>query len=352
MTTTEAEHAGRTGEAEEKSDWTIEADHASKIFGNRIAVDDVSFKIGRGEVVGFLGPNGAGKTTTMRMLTSYYTPDIGRVRITGLDTQEADIETRRRIGYLPENNPLYGDLLVHEYLTFVADLRGLAGAERRRNIEAAVEEVRLTEVYYLPVSFLSKGYRQRTGLAAAILHRPEILIMDEPTEGLDPNQRVSMRDLIRSLGEDRTVLLSTHVLGEIEGTCDRLLVIDRGKLIADDPVSTISRRVKGSRSISIEVQGREVQKRLEKMANLTELVREDDVEDRKRFLLSFSGDSDPRPVVFQLAKERDWVLWELRESEAKLQDVFRALTLGREEADQGEADESEARADEAASERA
>ena len=333
MTTTETEHVGEAGH---KQHLTIEADHASKIFGSRTAVDDVSFKIGRGEVVGFLGPNGAGKTTTMRMLTSYYTPDIGTVRISGIDTQEADIETRRRIGYLPENNPLYGDLLVHEYLTFVADLRGLAGAERRRNIESAVEEVRLTEVYYLPVSYLSKGYRQRTGLAAAILHRPEILIMDEPTEGLDPNQRISMRDLIRSLGEDRTVLLSTHVLGEIEGTCDRLLVINRGKLIADDPVSSISQRVRGSRTISVEVQGNDVQKLLEKMDNLTELHREDDIGDRKHFLLSFSGDVDPRPDVFNLAKDHNWVLWELRESEAKLQDVFHALTLGREEAAESE----------------
>lgn len=331
----------QTGERGDRSDLTIEADHASKIFGSRKAVDDVSFQIRRGEVVGFLGPNGAGKTTTMRMLTSYYTPDVGSVRITGIDTLEADIETRKRIGYLPENNPLYGDLLVHEYLTFVADLRGLSGVERKRNIESAVEEVRLTEVYYLPVSFLSKGYRQRTGLAAAILHKPEILIMDEPTEGLDPNQRTSMRDLIRSLGQDRTVLLSTHVLGEIEGTCDRLLVINRGKLIADDPVSSISRRVRGSRSIAVEVQGRDVQKYLERLDNLTGLEREDDIGERKRFLLSFAGEDDPRPVVFNLAKERDWVLWELREAEAKLQDVFRALTIGREEADA----EAEATAD-------
>jgi ABC-2 type transport system ATP-binding protein len=335
MTTTVTEHVGET---DHKQHLTIEADHASKIFGSRTAVDDVSFKIGRGEVVGFLGPNGAGKTTTMRMLTSYYTPDVGSVRITGIDTQDDDIETRKRIGYLPENNPLYGDLLVHEYLTFVADLRGLAGPERKRNIESAVEEVRLTEVYYLPINYLSKGYRQRTGLAAAILHRPEILIMDEPTEGLDPNQRISMRNLIRSLGEARTVLLSTHVLGEIEGTCDRLLVINRGKLIADDPVSAISRRVRGSRTISIEVQGSNVEKRLDKMDNLTELHRENDIGDRKRFLLSFSGEADPRPVVFNLAKEQDWVLWELRESEAKLQDVFRAMTLGREDADAAESE--------------
>ena len=320
-----------TGETGGRSDFTIEADHASKIFGTRKAVDDVSFQIKRGEVVGFLGPNGAGKTTTMRMLTSYYTPDSGTIRIMGMDTQEADIETRKRIGYLPENNPLYGDLLVHEYLTFVADLRGLSGVERKRNIEMAVEDAALEEVYYLPVSFLSKGFRQRTGLAAAILHRPDILIMDEPTEGLDPNQRLTMRDLIRSLGADRTVLLSTHVLGEIEGTCDRLLVINRGKLIADDPVSTIRQRVLGSRTIVVEVQGRDVERYLQKLDGLTGLERKDDVGDRKRYHLSFSGEDDPRPTVFNLAKERDWVLWELRESEANLQDVFRALTLGRDE---------------------
>lgn len=305
---------------------TIEADHASKIFGNRKAVDDVSFEISNGEVVGFLGPNGAGKTTTMRMLTSYYTPDIGSVKISGIDTQDSDIETRRKIGYLPENNPLYGDLLVNEYLDFVADLRGLNAKEKKRNIESTVEEVKLTEVYYLPVSFLSKGYRQRTGLAAAILHRPEILIMDEPTEGLDPNQRVSIRDLIRSLGKDRTVLLSTHVLGEIEGTCDRLLVINRGKLIADDPVKTISRRVRSSRSVIVEVQGASVQKALGKLGSITGIEQEDGIGDRKRFILSFDGEDDPRPDIFRLAKDKNWVLWELREAELNLQDVFRALT--------------------------
>ena len=305
---------------------TIEADHASKIFGNRKAVDDVSFEISNGEVVGFLGPNGAGKTTTMRMLTSYYTPDIGSVKISGIDTQDSDIETRRKIRYLPENNPLYGDLLVNEYLDFVADLRGLNAKEKKRNIESTVEEVKLTEVYYLPVSFLSKGYRQRTGLAAAILHRPEILIMDEPTEGLDPNQRVSIRDLIRSLGKDRTVLLSTHVLGEIEGTCDRLLVINRGKLIADDPVKTISRRVRSSRSVIVEVQGASVQKALGKLGSITGIEQEDGIGDRKRFILSFDGEDDPRPDIFRLAKDKNWVLWELREAELSLQDVFRALT--------------------------
>ncbi len=324
----------RTGKAGDNP--TIEVDHATKIFGTRKAVDDVSFQIGRGEVVGFLGPNGAGKTTTMRMLTSYYSPDAGAVRITGIDTQDSDIETRKRIGYLPENNPLYGDLLVHEYLNFVADLRGLSAAERTGNIETAVEEVGLKEVYYLPISFLSKGYRQRTGLAAAILHHPEILIMDEPTEGLDPNQRLSMRDLIRTLGTERTVLLSTHVLGEIEGTCDRLLVIDRGKLIADDPVASISQRVRGTWAIVVEVQGRDVQRYLERLPELADLEREEDIGERKRFNLSFTGEDDPRPEVFKLAKRRDWVLWELRESEAKLQDVFHALTKGREE-DGGEA---------------
>jgi ABC-2 type transport system ATP-binding protein len=178
----------------------------------------------------------------------------------------------------------------------------------------------------LKTTLSTASYKQRTGLAGAILHKPEILIMDEPTEGLDPNQRISMRDLIRSLGKDRTVLLSTHVLGEIEGTCDRLLVINRGKLIADDPVSTISRRVRSSQSVVVEVQGRSVEKSLRKLKDITDLEREDGISDRKRFLLTFDGEDDPRPDIFRMAKDQNWVLWELRESELKLQDVFQALT--------------------------
>ena len=324
-------------DVEEKADGDlrIEVEGVSKAFGDRVAVDDVSFEIRKGEVVGFLGPNGAGKTTTMRLLTSYYTPDSGRIRIAGVDTQEQDVVTRTSIGYLPENNPLYEDLLVHEYLNFVADLRGLRGARRREAIELVVEQTGLQEVYYLPINQMSKGYHQRTGLAQAILHQPEILIMDEPTEGLDPNQRISIRDLIRTVGQDRTILLSTHVMQEVERTCDRILIIDRGKLIADEPVGELSRRSLGFRTVRLEVQGNQVESTLSKMANVESVVREEAVDDRKRYLLTVTGEDDPRPELFKLAKKRDWVLWELHEVEARLEDVFHSLTVG-EEKESGE----------------
>ena len=312
-------------------DFAIDVNHVTKLFGERRAVNDVTFQVRKGEVVGFLGPNGSGKTTTKRMLTSYYTPDIGSIHIKGLNTQEHDIETRQFIGYLPENNPLYGDLLVKEYLDFVADLRGLKGIERKRNTELAVDEAGLTEYYYRPINTLSKGYRQRTGLAGAILHRPDILIMDEPTEGLDPNQRITIRELIRKLGTERTIMLSTHVLQEIEGTCDRLLLINRGNLVADDPVEEISKRVRGTRAIHVEVQGKDVEKALDKLPGVIEVTHTGADGDRERFSLRYSGDADARPEIFKLAKKSNWVLWELHEEEARLQDIFHALTIGQDD---------------------
>ena len=183
-----------------RDDLTIQVNGVTKQFGSNIAVNNVSFDVRRGEVVGFLGPNGSGKTTSMRLLTSYYTPDSGSVLIEGIDNQQDDLATRNLIGYLPENNPIYTDMLVKEYLSFVADLRGQSGAEGRENIAQAVYETGIEQVYYQPVGYCSKGYRQRVGLAGAILHQPDILIMDEPTEGLDPNQRVPIRELIRKMG--------------------------------------------------------------------------------------------------------------------------------------------------------
>jgi ABC-2 type transport system ATP-binding protein len=198
----------------------IQVEDISKRFGNVAAVSGVSFEIQRGEIVGFLGPNGAGKTTTMRLLTGFYRPDTGRVRIDGLDTQEHDLKVKRGIGYLPENNPLYSELPVVEHLSLTSELRGIPRAERKNVFERVVEETGLESVYYRPVNQLSKGFRQRVGLALAILHEPDVLILDEPTEGLDPNQRVEIRELIRDLGRAHTVLLSTHVMQEVEQTCD------------------------------------------------------------------------------------------------------------------------------------
>ena len=204
----------------------------SKRFAGVTAVDQVSFAVDRGQVVGFLGPNGAGKTTTMRLITQFYEPDEGAITLDGTPLAVAAREAKRRIGYLAENNPLYGEMLVADYLAFIADLRELAGASRARSFDEAVTATGINGVFYRPIGELSKGYRQRVGLAQAILHRPDLLVLDEPTEGLDPNQRVEIRQLIGTLGRDRTVLLSTHVLSEVQQSCSRLLIISRGKIVA------------------------------------------------------------------------------------------------------------------------
>ena len=306
---------------------SIEVNGVSKYFGELAAVNDLTFSVKKGEVVGFLGPNGSGKTTTMRMLTSFYTPDIGGINIDGLDTKEHDIATRERIGYLPENNPVYADLLVNEYLDFVADLRGLTKAARRENIAQTVEETGLQDVFTRPIGQLSKGYKQRVGLAQAIVHLPSILILDEPTEGLDPNQRLTIRDLIQSLGQERTVMLSTHVMQEVENTCERILLISRGKLVADSPVKDLLQRAQGIRVVHIEVEGNDVEKPLSALNGVADIERSESIDGRKRYAITAADSAtDLRPHIFRLAKQRNWTLWELRQESAKMEDVFVSLT--------------------------
>ena len=322
------------------ADTSIEVHSVSKFFGELAAVNDLTFSVRKGEVVGFLGPNGSGKTTTMRMLTSFYTPDVGSINIDGLDTKDHDIATRERIGYLPENNPVYADLLVNEYLDFVADLRGLTKTGRRENIAQTVEETGLQDVYSRPIGQLSKGYKQRVGLAQAIVHRPSILILDEPTEGLDPNQRLTIRDLIRSLGQERTVMLSTHVMQEVENTCERILLISRGRLVADSPVKELLQRAQGIRTIHIELEGDQVEKSLRSLSGIAEIEREDPLEGRKRYTITaVDHETDLRPDIFRLAKQRDWVLWELREDSARMEDVFYSLTSSGQQPQNSEVDE-------------
>ena len=236
-------------------------DAVSQRFDGIVAVDSVSCRVDRGQVVGFLGPNGAGKSTTMRMITQYYEPDAGSISLDGIPLAEAGREAKRRIGYLAENNPLYGEMLVSEYLDFVGRLRGLGADERRRSVEEAVAATGLESALHRPIGELSKGYRQRTGLAAAILHRPDLLVLDEPTEGLDPNQRVEIRKLIVELGRERTVLLSTHVLPEVQHVCSRLLIINRGRLVADGPVNDLVARAAGGAHLSVEAAGNGIAER-------------------------------------------------------------------------------------------
>ena len=314
-------------EEDTSEDVTIDVRSVSKGFGPFKAVQNLSFKVNKGEVVGFLGPNGAGKTTTMRLLTSYYTPDTGNIYINGVDNAEQDLETRRSIGYLPENNPLYEDLLVSEYLDFVADLRGMKGKSRKSNLDRTVEEAGLGEVFHRPISELSKGYHQRVGLAAAILHRPSILILDEPTEGLDPNQRISMRDLVKSLGQDRTVLVTTHVMQEVETTCERVLVINRGQMVADSPVDELLQLAPGLRRVYIEVEGSQIETGLATLASVESVSRLDPISGRKRYIVNLSGGEDPRPDIFHLATQKSWTLWDLHEERMRLEDVFHSLTV-------------------------
>jgi ABC-2 type transport system ATP-binding protein len=257
----------------------ITLDNVSKSFGRTVAVDEVSFTVDRGEVVGFLGPNGAGKSTTMRLITNFLEPDDGAVLIDGVDVREDPVGARRRIGYLPENNPLYDDMLVAEYLRFVGDLRGVGMDGPGSALDDTVQATGIAEVFYRPIGELSKGYKQRLGLAAAILHRPDFLILDEPTEGLDPNQRQEIRRLIREVGKEHTVILSTHVLPEVEETCRRIIVIHEGKIVADGSTENLMAQARDTgtkRTIVVEVRGEE---------------------GRTRLTLAVGSGPDPRPAL-------------------------------------------------------
>jgi len=304
----------------------LSLDHVSKRFNGVTAVDGISCSIGRGEVVGFLGPNGAGKSTTMRMITQYLDPDAGSIQFDGTPLAESGEEAKRRIGYLPENNPLYSEMLVAEYLEFVGRLRGLGPAERPGATDEAVHATAIEPVFNRPIAELSKGYRQRVGLAAAILHKPDLLVLDEPTEGLDPNQRVEIRRLIGALGQDRTVILSTHVLSEVEHTCSRLLIINRGRLAADGPVAELINRAQGAATVIVEAAGEGVAAAIKALEGVTALEERVPEGGRNRLSVTVASGVDLRPAIFRLAVERGWTLYELHQEAGRLEDLFRELT--------------------------
>jgi len=298
----------------------------SKRFDGVTAVDCVTFQVDRGEVVGFLGPNGAGKSTTMRLVTQYYEPDTGEIRLDDVPLAERPREAKRRIGYLPENNPLYGDMLVAEYLDFIARLRDLHGAGRRDALDEAVSRTGIGGVFYRPIGELSKGFRQRVGLAQAILHRPDLLVLDEPTEGLDPNQRIEIRRLIGDLGRDRTVVLSTHVLSEVRHTCSRLLVIHRGKIAADGPVDVLTRQAAGGAVVTFEAAGQDVDEAVSAVAGVRRISHAEEREGRRRLTLEVEAGHDVRPALFEAAKTRGWDLFELHQETQSLENLFQQLT--------------------------
>jgi ABC-2 type transport system ATP-binding protein len=309
----------------------LSLERVTKRFNGVPAVDDVSFAVDRGQVVGFLGPNGAGKSTTMRMITQYFEPDAGAIRLDGTPLAEAGRAAKQRIGYLPENNPLYDEMLVSEYLDFVGRLRTLRGTGLRSGMDEAIAATGIEQVYHRPIGELSKGFRQRVGLAAAILHRPDLLVLDEPTEGLDPNQRVEIRRLISQLGKERTVILSTHILPEVQFTCSRLLIINRGRIVADGPVDELISRAKDGARVSVEASGPDVAGGLAALPGVTRVEPRSADDGRVRVTVSTGAAEDLRPRIFELAKRSGWTLYELHQEAGSLEDLFRELTTDHQE---------------------
>jgi len=305
-----------------------------KSYGAHVALRGIDFSIEHGEVVGFLGPNGAGKSTAMKILTGYLAPSGGSAAIEGHDVLGDPIAAREKIGYLPESAPIYPDMRVGEYLDFVGQIRGLGTAERANALDRVAEQVGITPRLGQAVGELSKGYRQRVGLAQALIHDPSILILDEPTTGLDPNQIVEIRNVIREIGRKKTVLLSTHILSEVQSTCDRVIIIHRGEIAADGPTREITVRDQGGRLIHVTwTAGKVAPSRpmiSEALANLPGVERARPLEDEDPAHLSFEvlASTDVRPALFQLAVERGLVLLELYEERSNLEEVFRRLTRG------------------------
>jgi ABC-2 type transport system ATP-binding protein len=313
----------------------IEVEGLTKDYGATRAVDQVTFTVPKGEILGFLGPNGAGKSTTMKMLTCYLAPTAGRARVAGFDVFDDSLEVRRRIGYLPEDTPIYRDMTVLEYLQFAADLRQMDPARIPGRIKEIGGRCGLAEVAGKLVGELSKGYRQRVGLAQAMLHDPDILILDEPTSGLDPNQIVEIRSLIKEIGREKTVILSTHILPEVQATCSRIVIISGGKLVADGTPQDLRQRERGTRyRVAVEKNGTVPEAVRDRLASLAGVARCEPVAGAEDGTLSFAIDGtasdDLRKTIFRAAVDNKWTLLELARESASLEDVFRHLTTGEE----------------------
>lgn len=302
---------------------SLTVQHLTRFYGQQRAVDNVSFSIKEGEIVGFLGPNGAGKSTTMKIATTYLPPSEGTVRVGEWDVQQNPMQVKRIIGYLPEHNPLYRDMYVHEYLRFIGSLYGLRGQTLKQRVNTMVEQCGLTQEQHKKIEMLSKGYRQRVGLAQALIHDPRVLILDEPTTGLDPNQLVEIRRLIKEVSKNKTVIFSTHIMQEVQALCDRVIVINKGKVVADDLLQNLVRG--GADSIIIQVEfDRAVP--VDDLRALTGVASVDVISDTT-FRIIAEQAKDVRPEIFKYASEKSVSLIGLKQEENSLEHVFRLLTL-------------------------
>ncbi|MBL7805173.1 MAG: gliding motility-associated ABC transporter ATP-binding subunit GldA [Saprospiraceae bacterium] len=299
---------------------SVKVSNLVKIYGEQRAVDGIHFEAHRGEVLGFLGPNGAGKTTTMKIITGYLPPSGGTAEVCGFDVAEKSMETRARIGYLPEHNPLYRDMYVREYLQFAAGVHGIKNPRQRA--EAMIARTGLESHAGKHIGELSKGYRQRVGLAQAMLHDPEVLILDEPTSGLDPNQIVEIRQLIKDLGKEKTVILSTHILGEVEAVCDRAIIINKGKLVADAPINELKQQFTGQTIVTVEFAEKTDASALGKIAQVKSVK----AIGPNRWQLNAAVDRDIRAEVFNFAVSNRLTLLELHRETFSMEEIFQQLT--------------------------
>jgi len=307
----------------------------TKRYARTVAVDHISFEVAKGQIVGFLGPNGAGKTTTMRILTCFLPPTDGTATVAGYDVVEHPMEVKRRIGYLPETPPLYPEMEVWEYLTFVGKLKGMASSSLAHRVREVAERCNVADVFRKQLGKLSKGYRQRVGLAQAIIHNPDVLILDEPTSGLDPKQINETRELIRGLAGDHTIILSTHILPEVEQTCEQVIIINKGKLVATDSVQNLRDRARGAESVLIEVEGRDgtleaatAQHKLETVAGVSRVVFKDHHGPASVFEVESLKDRSIRGDLARAVVEAGWNLNELKSAAMSLEEIFLELTGG------------------------
>ena len=304
----------------------IKIQQLSKSYGLQKAVDDISFEVKPGEILGFLGPNGAGKTTTMKMITSYLELDQGDILIGGKSVKGGDL--KKYIGYLPEHNPLYLDMPVLDYLAFCAALQGMEKSEIPNRIRQMVRQCGLDLEKHKFIRELSKGYRQRVGLAQAMIHDPEVLILDEPTTGLDPNQIVEIRELIKSLGKEKTVILSTHILPEVEATCDRILIINKGKIVADGTPDLLRKQAQGQQILQLRIEDGETNAIFQRLQDLASVASVDIVNPAEnRFEVQSILDESSNRAIFELCVKNNWILSEAIPFETKLEDIFRELTM-------------------------
>ena len=299
---------------------SVIVENLTKIYGEQHAVDNISFEAKKGEILGFLGPNGAGKSTTMKILTSFIPQSSGKATVCGFDVEKDAMELRKKIGYLPENNPLYKDMYVEEYLLFIAGLHKVSN--KKAAVEEMIERTGLSPERHKIINSLSRGYKQRVGLAQAMLHNPEVLILDEPTSGLDPNQLVDIRNLIKELGREKTVIFSSHIMQEVQALCDRVIIINKGKLVANDSIEDLRKKVAGETLITVEFLGNTNADILKKIKNIQSVK----ALSKNSYQLSSSSENDARPEIFKFAVDNNLVLLEMHSEISSIEDIFQKLT--------------------------